>query len=178
MLLTVKPQDIGPVTGADFVKGQLSRSSLVAAAVRNEAMRILQGHRRRGSAHSEPDSHYYPTMRLLSRDGDDAPTRYEPQTLEPRAEGATDPYEAWRAKREAERERSRVQAVRWVYRQRGTAAAPVEREATAAEAVRWVNRYRGVGAAPTGRSEASGARGEAKGGGRERPVDLIGAQGG
>jgi hypothetical protein len=139
-------------------------------------MRFLQGHRRSRSAHAERRS-YYPTPRLLSRDGaDDAPTRYEPQTISTGAR-ATDPYEAWRAERDAERERSQIEAVRWVYRQRGTAVDPDSRD-TAAEAVRWVNRYRGVGSAPTGREAASGARAVERSGRRERPVDLIGAQGG
>src|SRR4051794_19762215 len=118
-------------------------------------MRILQGHRRTRSAHTDRGSRYYPTPRLLSRDGvEDAPTRHEPQTLAARGP-VSDPYEAWAAKREAELERTRVDAVRWVYRQRGTAAAPITKEAAAAEAVRWVNRYRGAGAAPAGRDEAS-----------------------
>ena len=139
-------------------------------------MRILQGHRRRGSAHADRGSRYYPTMRLLARDGvEDAPTRYEPQTLAHSAQSATDPYEVWRAKREAERERSQVEAVRWVYRQRGKAASATS-EAAAAEAVRWVNRYRGAGAAPAGREVVSAGRAAEPG--RERPVDLVGAQGG
>ena len=140
-------------------------------------MRFMQGHRRSRSAHSERGARYYPTPRLLSRDGaEDAPTRYEPQTLSANAPAA-DPYEAWRTKRDAERERSKVEAVRWVYRQRGAVAEPESRDATA-EAVRWVNRYRGVGAAPTGREAASGASAEERSGRRERPVDLVGAQGG
>ena len=94
-----------------------------------------------------------------------------------RAQAASDPYEAWRARREAERERSQVEAVRWVYRQRGTAAAPADGNAAAAEAVRWVNRYRGIGAAP-GREGTSGARAAELGSGHERPADLVGAQGG
>ena len=141
-------------------------------------MRLLQSNRRTRSAHPDRGSRYYPTPRLLARDGvEDAPTRYEPQTLA--AQGpVSDPYEAWRAQRaaEAERERTQVNAVRWVYRQRGTAAAPITKEAAAAEAVRWVNRYRGVGAAP-GREEASGAR-ATEPGGRERPADLVGVHGG
>jgi hypothetical protein len=112
-------------------------------------------------------------MRLLREGVDDAPTRYEPQTAAPRA---ADPYEEWRAKREAERERNQVAAVRWVHRQRG-AAAPLDKQDAAAEAVRWVHRYRGVGATPAGR-EAFGAGAAAPDGGLERPVDLIGAQGG
>jgi hypothetical protein len=140
-------------------------------------MRFLQGHRRSRSAHAERGTRYYPTPRLLSRDGaEDAPTRYEPQTLSASAPAA-DPYEAWRTERNAERERSQVEAVRWVYRQRGAAVDPDSRD-TAAEAVRWVNRYRGVGTAPTGREDASGARAGERSGGRERPVDLVGAQGG
>ena len=139
-------------------------------------MRFLQGHRRNRSEHPDRGNRYYPTPRLLSRDVDDAPTRYEPQTLAARAPAA-DPYETWRAEREAERERTRAEAVRWVYRQRGTTAAPIDKEAAAAEAVRWVNRYRGVGAAPTGRETASGASAAQRNGGRERPVDLVGAQG-
>ncbi len=133
-------------------------------------MGILHGHRRSRSAHADGDSRYYPTMRLL-RDGvDDAPTRYEPQPL---AQRAADPYEEWRAKRDAEGERSRVEAVRWVYRQRGTAAIPIDRETAAAEAARWVNRYKGAGPAPAGR-QASGAGEAAPGSGY--PADLIGAQ--
>ena len=140
-------------------------------------MRFLQGHRRSRSAHAEGGTRYYPTPRLLVRDGaEDAPTRYEPQTLTASAPAA-DPYEAWRAKRDAERERSQVEAVRWVYRQRGTAADPANRDA-AAEAVRWVNRYRGVGTASTGREDAPGARAAERSGRRESPVDLVGAQGG
>ena len=101
------------------------------------------------------------------------PTRYEPQALAPRV---TDPYEEWRAKREAERERSRVEAVRWVYRQRAAAAAPNNREDAAAGAVRWVNRYRGVGRAA---HRARDVRREREpDDGRGRPVDLVGAQGG
>ncbi len=137
-------------------------------------MGLLHGHRRSRPAHTDSGTRYYPTMRLL-RDGvDDAPTRYEPQTL---AQRAADPYEEWRARRDAERERSEVDAVRWVYRQRGAAATPTDKETAAAEAARWVNRYRGVGAAPTGR-DASGARAAERSGGREHPVDLVGAQGG
>ena len=141
-------------------------------------MRFMQGHRRSRSAHTERGTRYYPTPRLLSRDGaEDAPTRYEPQTLSANASTA-DPYEAWRSKRDAERERSQVEAVRWVQRQRGTAATPGDGDA-AAEAVRWVHRYRGVGAAPTGREDASGARVVERSGRRdESPVDLVGAQGG
>ncbi len=135
-------------------------------------MGILHGHRRSRSAHAERGSSYYPTMRLLREGVDDAPTRYEPQSLTQRA---ADPYEEWRAKRDAEGERSQVEAVRWVYRQRGTATSRKDRDDAAAEAVRWVNRYRGVGAAPTGR-EASGASAAGLGGGRERPADLVGAQ--
>ncbi len=136
-------------------------------------MGLLRGNRRTRPAHADRGSRYYPTMRLL-RDGvDDAPTRYEPQALAPRV---TDPYEEWRAKREAERERNRVEAVRWVHRQRAAAAAPNNREDAAAGAVRWVNRYRGVSAPPTGH-ETPGAVVEPNDG-RERPVDLVGAQGG
>jgi hypothetical protein len=140
-------------------------------------MGLLQGHRRSRSAHADRGNRYYPTFRLLERDGvDDAPTRYEPETLSARKPPA-DPYEAWRAQREAERERDRtqVEAVRWVQRHRGTAAAPTK-GAAAAEAVRWVNRYRGVGATPTGRQEAPGGRVAGRPGGRERPADLVGAQ--
>lgn len=137
-------------------------------------MGLLHGHRRSRPAHADRGTRYYPTMRLL-RDGvDDAPTRYEPQTLAPRA---ADPYEEWRAKREAEQERSQADAVRWVYRQRGAAANPHGEQDAAAEAVRWVNRYSGVGAEPTGR-ETSSASAVGRSGERERPVDLIGAQGG
>jgi hypothetical protein len=139
-------------------------------------MRFLQAHRRSRSAHADRGNRYYPTPRLLPRDGvEDAPTRYEPQTLAASAP-AGDPYEAWRARREAERERERTQlaAVRWVYRQRGTAATPNSKEAAAAEAVRWVNRYRGVGTAPTGREDVP----EERSGRRAHPADLIGAQGG
>jgi len=137
-------------------------------------MRILQGHRRTRSVHADRGNRYYPTPRLLARDGvEDAPTRYEPQTLAARGP-AGDPYEAWRAEREAERERAQVNAVRWVYRQRGTGATPTK-EAAAAEAVRWVNRYRGVSDAPAGREGTSGAQVAA---GRERPADLVGVQGG
>ena len=140
-------------------------------------MAFLRGHRRTRSVHQDRGTRYYPTPRLLVRDGiEDAPTRYEPQTLSARAP-AVDPYEEWRARREAERDRSRVEAVRWVQRQRGTVAAKASSEAAAAEAVRWVNRYRGIGAAPTGRQPASGARQEAPPGERGRPVDLVGAQG-
>jgi hypothetical protein len=137
-------------------------------------MGLLHGHRRSRSAHADRGNRYYPTFRLLERDVDDAPTRYEPQTLsDPKP--TADPYEAWRAQREAERERDRTQvdAVRWVQRQRGTAAAPTK-EAAAAEAVRWVNRYRGVGATPTMRPQAPGAS-VGRPGGRERPADLVGA---
>jgi hypothetical protein len=137
-------------------------------------MGLLHGHRRSRSTHADRGSSYYPTMRLL-RDGvDDAPTRFEPQPLTQRA---ADPYEEWRAKREAEGNRDQVDAVRWVYRQRGAATSPMDKDDAAAEAVRWVNRYRGVAAAPTGR-EPSGASAAGLGGGRERPVDLVGAQGG
>ncbi len=135
-------------------------------------MGLLHGHRRSRPAHADRDNRYYPTMRLLREGVDDAPTRYEPQAFEPRA---ADPYEEWRAKRQAERERSQVDAVRWVHRQRGAAATPSDGKNAAAEAVRWVNRYRGVGEAPTGR-ETSGARAAGRDG--ERPVDLVGAQGG
>jgi hypothetical protein len=111
-------------------------------------------------------------MRLL-RDGvDDAPTRYEPETLTPRA---ADPYEEWRAKRDAEGKRGQVDAVRWVYRQRGAAATPTDKETAAAEAVRWVNRYKGSGVTPAGR-QAPGAGAAEPGGERERPADLVGAQ--
>jgi hypothetical protein len=134
-------------------------------------MRLLQGNRRTRPAHADRGSRYYPTPRLLSRDGvEDAPTRYEPQTLAGR--GATaDPYEEWAAKREAAAERSQIDSVRWVYRHRGEGAAPkMSKEAAAADAVRWVNRYRGAGAAPTGREGASAP-------GRELPADLVGVQG-
>jgi len=140
-------------------------------------MGLLRGHRRSRSAHTDPGNRYYPTFRLLERDGVyDAPTRYEPETLSAQKPPA-DPYEAWRARREAERERdrARVETVRWVQRQRGTAAAPTA-EAAAAEAVRWVHRYRGVGATPAGRDVAPGARVAGRPG--ERPADLVGAQGG
>jgi hypothetical protein len=141
-------------------------------------MRFLQAHRRSRSAHAERGNRYYPTPRLLPRDGvEDAPTRYEPQTLRSGAP-ASDPYEVWRAERDAERERTRVEAVRWVYRQRGTVAAPSSKEAAAAEAARWVNRYRGVGSAPTGRATAPGLGADERSGRREVPVDLVGAQGG
>jgi hypothetical protein len=140
-------------------------------------MRILQGNRRTRPAHADRGSRYYPTPRLLSRDGvDDGPTRYEPQTLAGR-EPVTDPYEAWAARRAAEEERARVDAVRWVTRHRGTGGAPISKEAAAAEAVRWVNRYRGVGAAAAGGESASGTRVAERDGGRERPVDLAGVQG-
>ncbi len=137
-------------------------------------MGLLHGHRRSRPAHADRGSRYYPTMRLLHEGVDDAPTRYEPETVAPRA---ADPYEEWRAKREAERERSRVEAVRWVYRQRGAAATPMGRQDAAAEAVRWVNRYRGAGPAPAVPA-TSGAPAAGRDDGRERPVDLVGAQGG
>jgi len=133
-------------------------------------MGILHGHRRSRSAHTEGGGRYYPAMRLLREGVDDAPTRYEPQTLSQRA---ADPYEEWRAKRDAEGERSRVEAVRWVYRQRAAAAA-AGAESAAPEAARWVNRYKGAGAAPAGR-QAPGASGAGPGSGR--PADLVGAQG-
>jgi hypothetical protein len=109
-------------------------------------------------------------MRLLREGVDDAPTRYEPQTLSQRA---SDPYEEWRAKRDAEGERRRVEAVRWVYRQRGTATASTDRGTAATEAARWVNRYKSAGQAPTGR-QSTGANEAGPGSGR--PTDLIGAQ--
>jgi hypothetical protein len=154
-----------------------SRQGSRHGQVRNEAMGFLKGHRRTRSDHQDRSTRYYPTPRLLPRDGtEDAPTRYEPQTLSARA-AAADPYEEWRARREAERDRGQVEAVRWVQRQRGTAAAPAGTGQAAAEAVRWVNRYRGVGTAPTGREAASGERIAARPGERVRPADLIGAQG-
>jgi hypothetical protein len=137
-------------------------------------MGLLHGHRRSRSGHGDGGTRYYPTMRLLREGVDDAPTRYEPA---PFTQRPTDPYEEWRAKRDAEGMRDQVNAVRWVYRQRGTAAAPTEREDAAAETVRWVSRYRGAGSAPAGR-EASGAIAAGPGITRERPVDLVGAQGG
>ncbi|HXB17035.1 MAG TPA: hypothetical protein VNV44_14970 [Solirubrobacteraceae bacterium] len=138
-------------------------------------MGFLRGHRRTRSVHQDRGTRYYPTPRLLSREGiEDAPTRYEPQTLSAKAP-AVDPYEQWRARREAERDKSRVETVRWVQRQRGKAA-PASPGTAATEAVRWVNHYRGAGSAPTGR-EASGQRVAAPPGERERPVDLVGAQG-
>jgi hypothetical protein len=138
-------------------------------------MGLLHGNRRSRSTHAERGNRYYPTFRLLERDVDDAPTRYEPQTLAAQKAPA-DPYEAWRAQREAERDRDRMQvdAVRWVQRQRGTAAAPTK-EAAAAEAVRWVNRYRGSGATPSGRQQAPAGRVAGGPGGREHPADLVGA---
>jgi len=138
-------------------------------------MGLLHGNRRSRSAHADRGTSYYPAMRLL-RDGvDDAPTRFEPQALS--TQRAADPYEEWRTKRDAERERSQVEAVRWVQRQRGAAATPADKETAAAEAVRWVNRYRDAGPAPTGRA-ASGAGAAGPGDGRKHPVDLVGAQGG
>lgn len=134
-------------------------------------MGLLRGNRRTRPAHADRASRHYPTMRLLREGVDDAPTRYEPQALAPRV---ADPYEDWRTKREAEVERSRIDAVRWVYRHRGAGATPKDRGNAAAEAVRWVNRYRGVGDPPAGR-ETSGVEPD---GGRERPADLLGAQGG
>ena len=135
-------------------------------------MGLLHGHRRSRSAHADRGNRYYPTFRLLERDIVDTPTRYEPQTLSTQKTTA-DPYEAWRAQREAERQ-TQVEAVRWVQRQRGTAAAPTK-EAAAAEAVRWVNRYRGMDAAPTAQQEAPRVRVAGRPGGRERPADLVGA---
>ncbi len=136
-------------------------------------MGLLHGHRRSRSTHADRGTRYYPTMGLLREGVDDAPTRFEPQSLTQRA---SDPYEEWRAKREAEGSRDQVDAVRWVYRQRGAATSPMDKDDAAAEAVRWVNRYRGVGAAP-GR-ESTGASAAGPGSGREHPVDLVGAQGG
>jgi hypothetical protein len=140
-------------------------------------MGFLRGHRRTRTAHQDRGTRYYPTPRLLPRDGiEDAPTRYEPQTLS--VSGTTvDPYEEWRTRREAERDRSRVETVRWVQRQRGTAASPASSGAAAAEAVRWVNRYRGVGTTPAGGQVASGGGVGTRPGDRERPVDLVGAHG-
>jgi hypothetical protein len=50
-------------------------------------------------------------------------TRYEPQRLATAPSGA-DPYSAWLARRELERERDSSRQVRWVYRPPGTPAAP------------------------------------------------------
>ncbi len=130
----------------------------------------LHGHRRSRPAHADRGDRYYPTFRLLERDIVDTPTRYEPQALSAQKAPA-DPYEAWRAQREAERQ-TQVEAVRWVQRQRETAAATTK-DAAAAEAVRWVNRYRGV--TPAGRQEASAARVAGRPGERELPADLVGA---
>jgi hypothetical protein len=83
-------------------------------------MQSLRG-RRRSARHAAPTQYITRSLSIAVVDEgpEQAECRYEPETFG--AVVPTDPYTAWLAQREAEREREAQGSVRWVVRPRAVA---------------------------------------------------------